>query len=234
MSSAAAAGLITVPPPRGPVFHVGRKPNPLYWLTPKPLDLDDPSGARFDDPNGEWATLYCATRPYGALLEKLSPLRPIPDLPARYDGELEEEPDPEFDVPATITTFPADVLDMIAMGSVTIDAECRFIDVDDPCNHRYLEQLGGRPLLQLLSVDRIDRGSFISPDRRLTRRVAAELYEIAGTGIHGLRYTSVIDEKAECWAIWEHSKGDLSGHDTEPIANPDLQAVMTLLGFDQR
>lgn len=136
-----------------------------------------------------------------------------------------------FEVPATIITFPADVLDTLVMGSVTIDAECRFVDVDDPRNHRYLEQLGGRPLLQLLDVGRIDRGSFISPDRRLTRRVAGELYEIAGTGIHGLRYTSVIDEKAECWAIWEHARGKLSAHDTEPIANPDLDAVIALLGF---
>jgi len=230
--SSAAAGLHTVPPPRLPVFHVGRNPDPFYWRTPEPLNLDDPAGARFDDPNGEWATLYCATSPYGALLEKLSPLRPIPELPARYDSELEEEPDPEFDLPATITTFPADVLDTIAMGSVTIDAECRFIDVDDPRNHHYLEQLGGRQLLELLGVGRIDRGSFISPDRRLTRRVAGELYETVGTTVHGLRYTSVIDEKAECWAIWEHAKGALSGHDTEPIPSPDLVVVIGLLGFD--
>jgi hypothetical protein len=109
MRGAAAAGLHTVPPPRGPVFHVGRKPNPFYWSTPSPLDLDEPGGARFDDPNGEWPTLYCATRPYGALLEKLSPLRPIPDLPVRYNSALEDEPDPEYDVPAAITTFPAEL-----------------------------------------------------------------------------------------------------------------------------
>jgi RES domain len=232
ISAAAAAGLHTVPPPRGPIFHVGRRPNPFYWNTPKPLNLDEPTGARFDDPDGEWATLYCATRPYGALLEKLWPLRPIPELPARYDSALEENPDPEYDMPAVITAFPADVLNTIVMGSAIINADCRFVDVDDPRNHRYLERLGGQPLLDFLEVGRIDRGSFISADRRLTRRVAGEVHEIAGRGIHGLRYSSAMDEKAECWAIWDHAAAELHGHDTEPIGDPDLAAVIQLLGFD--
>ena len=232
MSSGAAAGLHTLPPPRGGVFHAGVGPDPIYWRRPNPLDLADPGGGRVDDPNGEWATLYCATRSYGALLEKLEPLRPKLELPAQIESVLEEPPDPEFDIPATITTFPADVLDTIVMGSVTIDSGCRFIDVEDPRNHRYLEQLGGQPLLDLLGVRRIDRGSFISPHRELTRRVAGELHDIAGTAIHGLRYVSALDGKVECWAIWEHAKGELSGYDTEPIAQPDLDAVKTFLGFE--
>jgi hypothetical protein len=83
MSVPAAAGMRLVPPPRGALFHAGRAPNPFSWRLPYPIDLaaDPPitAGSRFDSPTGEYATLYCATTRYGALLEKLSPLRVVPD-----------------------------------------------------------------------------------------------------------------------------------------------------------
>lgn len=90
MNAAAAAEMHLVPPPAaGVVYHVGRRPNPFLWRVPGRLDLtaDPPitAGNRFDAPGGDYATLYCATTRYGALLEKLSPLRPIPELRNRID-----------------------------------------------------------------------------------------------------------------------------------------------------
>lgn len=228
-----AAGWQTVPPPRGPVFHIGRQTDPFIWRPPRPLDRSDPGGARFDAPNGEYATLYCATTRYGALLEKLSPLRPIPELPAQYESALDDDVDPAYDRPPTGTTFPADFTETSVMGIVAIDPACRFLDVDEPHNHRRLEQLGSRPLLELLGITRIDRGAFITLDRALTRQVAGELHDILSADIAGLRYTSAVDGDVDCWAIWEHARDALSGHDIEPfdLTSPDMAAVVQLLGF---
>jgi hypothetical protein len=229
----AAAEWQTVPPPRGSIFHIGRRTDPFIWRVPSPLDFANPGGSRFDDPNGRYATLYCATRRYGALLEKLSPLRPIPELAAQYDSALDDDADPAYDQPAPGTVFPVDFTTSSVMGIVTIDSACCFLDVDDPHNHRRLEQLGGRPLLDLLEISRIDRGTFVTLDRRLTRQIAGELHDILSDDIAGLRYTSAIDQAAECWAIWDHARDALSSHDIEPfdLMSPDMEAVVKLLGF---
>lgn len=232
---AAAAAWRTIPPPRGPIYHVGRRPDPFYWHPPQRLDVEQPSGGRFDDPHVEYATLYCASSAYGALLEKLCPLRPIPELAAQYNSALDDDVDPEFDRPPTGATFPVGFGDANVMGTATIDPDRRFLDVEDPENHRLLEQLGGQPLLRLLGVGRIDRGTFDANDRTLTRRVARELYDLAGDEIAGLRYISAIDAEVECWAIWERTKPRLHDRDIEPFdtTTPDLLAVMAFLGFER-
>jgi hypothetical protein len=238
MSAAAAADMHLVPPPRGGVlYHVGPRPNPFRWRHPRPLDLSaDPpitAGNRFDAPNGEYATLYCATKRYGALLEKLSPLRPIPDLRIRVDQALDGQPDPEHDRAPGSADFPVEIFDTLQMGIVSINPEEQFVDIDDPDTHRALEKYGGRPLLNELGVARIDRGTFLSPDRGLTRRAAHEIHELVSGIAAGLRYLSAIDGSAECWAIWDHTAPRLHSHDVEPIdaRSPDVGPVVQRLGF---
>jgi RES domain len=237
MSAAAAADMHLIPPPRGPLFHVGRRPNPFSWRMPDPLDLtaDPPiiAGSRFDAPNGDYATLYCATERYGALLEKLSPLRPIPELRARIDQALPGDREPEHDRMPGSTPFPTDIFEALQMGLVSIDAEALFVDVDNPETHAALEKYGGKPLLQELGVSRIDRGTFLSPDRGLTRRAAHELHELVSGFAIGLRYTSALDGAAECWAIWDHGRPRLCDHDVEPVdaSSPDLMRALPRLGF---
>lgn len=237
-AAAAAADMHLVPPPRGGVlYHVGPRPNPFIWRLPHPLDLSaDPpitAGNRLDAPDGDYATLYCATGRYGALLEKLSPLRPISELRTRIAEALEGEPDAEHDhVPGSIE-FPVDIFDTLQMGIVSINPEERFVDVDHPDTHGALEKYGGRPLLDELRIARIDRGTFLSPDRGLTRRAAHEIHELVAGIAAGIRYTSAIDASAECWAIWDHTAPRLHSHDVEPIdaGSPDVGPVVQRLGF---
>ena len=120
------------------------------------------------------------------------------------------------------------------MGLVRVDPDARFIDVDDGRTHRALEKYGGRPLLKELGVGRIDRGTFLSPDRRLTRCAARELHDLLDGLAIGLRYTSAMDEDAECWAIWDHGRPSLHDHDVEPVdeSSTDLQRALPRLGFD--
>jgi hypothetical protein len=120
------------------------------------------------------------------------------------------------------------------LGTAAIESDRRFLDVEDPENHRLLEQLGGNALLQLLGVDRIDRGSFDANDRALTRRVARELYDQVDHDVGGLRFLSAIDADVECWAIWERARPHLVDLGVEPFdtTTPDLRAVAEFLGFD--
>jgi hypothetical protein len=230
----AAVAWRTLPPPRGTIYHVGRRPDPFYWWTPPLLDLAQPAGGRFDDPHGEYATLYCATTAYGAMLEKFCSLRPIPELAAQYDSALDDGADPEYDKPPTGTTFPADICNTNVMGTATMDPDARFIDVEDPENHRLLEQLGGRALLTMLGLDRIDRGTFDTNHRTVTRRIARELFDQVDPSIAGLRFLSAIDADVECWAIWERARPQLRDLDLEPFdtTTPDLRAVAEFLGFE--
>jgi len=69
MGTATAADDVQLaPPPGGELFHLGRRPEPFWWHLPEPLDLTaDPiqtAAGRFDDPDGKYATLYCATDYY--------------------------------------------------------------------------------------------------------------------------------------------------------------------------
>jgi hypothetical protein len=235
MSTAAGADMHLVPPPRGLLYHVGPAPNPFRWRLPAKLDLTAAitASGRFDAPNGDYATLYCATERYGALLEKLAPLRPIPDLRTRVEEVLSGAPDPQYDRIPGSAPFPADIFEALQMGIVAVDPDAQFIDVDDPKTHVALEKYGGKPLLQVLRISRIDRGTFLSPDRALTRRAAHELYQLAGGLAAGLRYTSAIAGDAECWAIWDHARSRLHDHDVEPIdvSSPDLKRALPRLGF---
>jgi hypothetical protein len=224
----------TVPGPPELIFHVGRRPDPFYWYTPLKLDPAQPAGSRFDDPHGEYATLYCAGTAYGALLEKLCPMRPIPEVAAQYASALDDEVDPEFDLPPTGRRFPASFVDENVMGTATLHHELQFVDVEDPRNHRMLETLGGAALLRHLEVGRIDRGTFATNRRVTTRRVARELYELVDERIAGLRYLSAIDGDVECWAIWDRVRHRLCDTDLEPfdLTSPALIDAANLLGFD--
>lgn len=234
MSIAAAADFALVAPPPGPVFHLGRWPNPFTWRQPTTLDDSRPAGGRFDAPNGDYATLYCASERYGCLLEKLAALRPTPSLEDRIDDTLAEPFDPDHDRRLVSSRFPTDALNGRVMGMATIDPSARFIDVENPRTHLALQRYGGQQMLHALGVHRIDRGAFLSPDRALTRRTAEELHALLASATAGIRYTSALDHDVECWAIWEHAKPQLHNPDIEPIdpTSPDLRRALPLLGFD--
>jgi hypothetical protein len=119
------------------------------------------------------------------------------------------------------------------MGSVWADADTLFVDVDHPQTHAAMEQRGGRALLQELGITRIDRGTFLSPNRALTRRAADAIYDLVREHASGLRYTSALDANAECWAMWDHARPLLSDYDVEPLdpKMPELAQVLPRLGF---
>jgi RES domain len=131
-------------------------------------------------------------------------------------------------------SFPADGLDGWLMGKLQIDPDAQLVDVGDPRTHTALQQLIGTALLEALGLYRIDIGTFTHPDRRVTRQVSEELHVLLADKFAGIRYPSVLDPAAECWAIWEDARGQLLHPvDVEPIdiTSPDLARALPALGL---
>jgi hypothetical protein len=236
MTSGAAAGFAVAAPP-DTLFHLGRAPDPVNWWPATPLDLDDPrGGGRFDAPNGDYSTLYCGSERYGCLLEKFADLRVTSasrELDVRIDATVVHDGDGDYR-PLVTGSFPADGLDGWLMGKLQIDPDAQFVDVGDPRTHTALQQLIGTALLKALGLHRIDIGAFTHPDRRVTRQVAEELHVLLADTFAGIRYPSVLDPTAECWAMWEDARGQLLHPvDVEPIdiTSPDLARALPALGL---
>ena len=94
------AGYVTVPPPRDGFWRVSSWPR-VFDPPPAPPPLGTPpdkdDGHRYDDPEGKFRTLYCATEPEGAVGECLGDFVFNTVAVARIEAFLESEPEPGFD-----------------------------------------------------------------------------------------------------------------------------------------
>lgn len=243
MTAPAAGQPELVPPPAGDVWRVGRRTQPLIWRHPHPLS-DTPAphetpGGRFDAPNGEFATVYFATNAYGACLEKLAPLRPHLGLRDRMVAALDDDAEPEHDYALT-TRVPRDFCADHVFVTARIEPNTRFIDVDSPDTHRALHARTSefsddlRALLQEHDLARIDRGTFLTHMRPLTRHLSLALYTLFGRNpVVGLRFASSLDPAAECWAIWDTGEASVIDRDYAPVdlSNTSLRAAARRLGL---
>lgn len=74
----------------GRVWRVGYRPDPWAW-TPWQYANGGRFDGRWDDPAGEFRTVYAGASLVGCLLEVLAPLRPEPGFSALLDA-VEEDP----------------------------------------------------------------------------------------------------------------------------------------------
>lgn len=243
MTDPAAGRPRVVPPPAGDLWRVGFRTQPLVWRHPHPLSDTPPPyeipGGRFDAPNGEFATVYFATDAYGACLEKLAPLRPHIGLADRLAAELDDDADPEYDYPLA-TQVPSEFCSDHVFVTARVEPATRFIDVDSPDTHRALHDRSAdfsddlRALLEEHDLARIDRGTFLTHVRPLTRHLALALYTLFGEDpVVGLRFASSLDPAAECWAIWDTGENYVVDRDQAPIdfTNTSLRAAAHQLGL---
>lgn len=215
------------------LFRVGRLPNPLAWRRPRePLEPgNEPvlGGGRWDDPSGEFATLYCATDELGAFMEVLAHLRPGKDIVERILRETDEE-GADHDPPLT----PGEVSARLfarwrGIGRVEPRADAVFVDMAATETHNALNlDLPG--LLDIIGAEQFDRGVVMHHDRRLTRSIAGHLHWQLPEAC-GLRFESRVDH-FECWALWE-DRGAIYDTDVDPIdpSNPTLQQAAKRLSI---
>ena len=94
------AGYVTVPPPRDGFWRVSSWPQ-VFDPPQPPAPLGSPpeedDGHRYDDPDGQFRTLYCTTEAEGALGECLGDFVLNTAAVVRIEAFLESEPEPGFD-----------------------------------------------------------------------------------------------------------------------------------------
>jgi hypothetical protein len=217
----------------GTLYRVGRWPNPFVWRRPRTKLLDElhpHDGYRWDAPEADFATMYCATEPVGSFVETLANYRRDDYFAARLHAATnEDEPDAEYAFDAIGGVVPRGYFDRV-LGRATLDPEHDFIDVDHPRTHAQLTQELPN-LLVKQGAREFDRGVMMTQDRRITRTVAGHLYAQTASTAAGIRYESRLHRDLECWALWEHCAPYLTDHEVDPLTadHPEIRRAAELL-----
>jgi hypothetical protein len=235
------AGYVTVPPPPDGFWRVSSWRDPLEPPPPAPpLDTDpkDDDGHRYDDPDGQWRTLYCATDAEGAIGECLGDFAYNAAAAVRIEAYLASEPDDDFDEDYSRALTAEDVASFnwnLAHAPATIDAT--LIDVDDWRTYLAVAPTA-LPALLRFGVRRFDRRTLLDERRYITRTLAG-LYRADATDAvtgalraAGLRFTSRLPPAWECWALWEPVPLERLNSDVDEVTidMPALRTAAAMLG----
>lgn len=198
--------VIVVPPPRAPVYRVGRMPNPFappLWTYARP---DGAFDGRFDDPGGSrgipvedrFRVLYVASESAGAYGETLAFLRPRLAMLARIGAG---PPGARIGRPIIPRTWRLGR----RVGSTVLHSSLRVVDLAAPETVQALRMpLAG--LAVSIGLRDVDHGTLAGPNRRLTQEVARHIYELRDAADQplyaGMRYLSRLNPSWECWVIF--------------------------------
>lgn len=189
-------------PPAGGLFRIGRPNNPFNWdARQSPLPKSDVpilNGRRWDDPNGEFVTVYCGTTRETSFAETIAQFRKVSGFRQRLlEATSEDQPDPMYDFEEPEGRVPPGYF-LRALGHAQVDEDVRFVDVDDVRTHNELNANHGELLAELGTAAQYDRGLMMTQDRRLTRRLAGYLHQHYGAHAVGIRYESRLLPDLEC------------------------------------
>ncbi len=233
-------GLRLVYPPKDGVYRVSRDLEPFKYSEP-PLSLpklDEPviAGNRWDDPDGSYSTLYCATTAECSFAETIARYREKKDLLEKIDKFLSGPADVEYDFEVTPGVVPEDYVANRTLGHADVEDNSNFVDVDHTDTHGVISK-GIRPLLDTFDLASVNHNVVCSRDRRISRPIARCLYGCAQTtdyhNVFGIRYVSRLSDEWECWAMWEPTPLLLGTASEEPVTwdNTDLQNAAKKLGL---
>ncbi len=166
-------------------------------------------GHRYDDPDGRFRTLYCATDAEGALGECLGDFAYSAATAQRIEAFLLGDPDPGFDEDYQRPLRAEDIEGFgWRLAHAPAEMRARFIDVDSW--RTYLAAAPRAiPALARCGVRRLDRRTLLDERRHVTRTMAgvwrrdATDEETGDLRAAGLRFTSRLPPAWECWALWE-------------------------------
>jgi len=217
--------------PDGPVYRLGRSPDPWAWPDWSYASTDGTFGNRWDDPAGSYRVLYACSQRAGAFVETLSRFRPDLEVIAAL-AEIEGEED---GVPQT--GVPRRWLEGRLIGEAL--ARGRFADVGDAQSLATLRQeLASRAIHYGLSD--LDAAVIrLSAPRAFTQEASRFVYEWRDEGgaFAGIRYRSRLGDQFVNWAIFEPtSEAESRLDDAAAVAiepdDPDLAEALRLLGLE--
>lgn len=219
-------GLASVDPD-GPLYRIGRHPDPWAWPDWSYAAPDGTFGNRYDDPEGSYRVLYACSQRAGAFLETLARFRPDLEVLAELDQiQGDDEPPP---------AMPRTWLDARLIGEATVEGS--FVDVGDTTSLATLRTgLAARAIHH--GLDEIDAATIrLRAPRAFTQQLSRYVYERGAFA--GIRYRSRLGDDVLNWAIFEpgpDGRSPLVDASSAPIEvdDPDLQAALRLLGLTLR
>lgn len=214
--------------PDGPLFRLGRRPDPWAW---PPWEYCRRAN-RWDDPTDTFRVLYAATQRRATFIETLARFRPDPAVIAGLaliDGDDEGA--------LTPGDVPASWLSGRVMGTANFDAV--FADVGNSESLAHLQTALASRLVHY-GIRELD-GSVIRESRReFTQDISLHVFTQADHGaptFAGIAYQSRLGNEYTNWAIFERADRDPvrdpAVTEIEPT-DPDLIAVLTLYGLKLR
>jgi hypothetical protein len=216
-------GLASVEPD-GPLYRLGRQPDPWAWPDWSYAGPDGTFGNRYDDPGTSYRVLYASSQRIGAFLETLARFRPDLEVLAeleRIDGDDESPP-----------AVPRAWLDNRLLGEAKVEG--RFVDVGDTSSLATLRTALAASAIRY-GLDEIDAATIrLRAPRAFTQQVSRLVYEQGPFA--GIRYRSRLGDDVLNWAIFEPAPDAPSPFgattSTEVEADdPDLRAALGLLGL---
>ncbi len=213
----------------GPIYRLGRDPDPWAWPDWSYAGPDGTFGNRWDDPYGSYRVLYASSQRVGTFVETLARFRPDLEVVAAL-SEIDGEEDEAAGV------VPRRWLRGRRLGEAT--ALGRFVDVGDAASLTTLRSgLAARAIHYDLAE--IDAATIrLEAPRSFTQEVSRFVYEWRDEGgaFAGVRYRSRLGDEFVNWAIFEPSpEGEspltkTSSSEIEP-EDPDLAEALRLLGL---
>lgn len=216
--------------PSGPLYRLGRRPNPWAWPDWAYAGDDGTWGNRFDDPASEYRVLYASSERLGPFLETLARFRPDPAIAAE---EISGDPrDSEF-VTNPAGLVPIGWLEDRALG--TARCEASFADVGHARSLAYLRDALAAALLHYGLGD-LDAGTIrATGPRRFTQELSRHVYECTtddgARAFEGIHYLSRLGDDLDNWAIYEPASVEVIDVEELRGDDPDLLAALELFGL---
>jgi hypothetical protein len=218
-----SGGLASVEPD-GPLYRLGRQPDPWAWPDWSYAGPDGTFGNRYDDPQASYRVLYASSQRIGTFLETLARFRPDLEVLAELEQiEGDDEPSPRV---------PHAWLDNRLLGEATVEGQ--FVDVGDTTSLATIRPALAASAIRC-SLDEIDAATIrLRAPRAFTQDVSRFVYE-QGPFV-GIRYRSRLGDDVLNWAIFEPAPDAPSPFvavtsTTIEADDPDLRAALGVLGL---
>jgi hypothetical protein len=203
------------------------------------IDPEKDDAGRSDDPDGQFRTLYCTTKPEGALGEKIAAFVFNARVALRIESFLESEADAGVGPEELRPSLDRETVESFnwLLAWAPAKPEARFIHL-----WHWKTCAALLPAVAKL-LRRFDLGALLdvralSDERRgFTRRLAGILRAAATDSdgeLHagGIRYNSRLPPRWVCWGLWEPLSLDADRAQINPVTidTPELHTAADMLG----
>lgn len=181
------------------VYRIGYRPDPFAW-TPWQYAHQGRFDGRWDDPKGNFRTLYVADQLLSCLLEVLADFRPDIAVTAELD-QIEEDPRDDDFPTAPAGVIPDEFLAERAGGEAAMSG--RFVDVRKPVTIGELRRQFGAFAARLGFPDLDAAALKSSVPRELTQTMSGWFYTLGPIPVDGVAFGSRHGDNLPIWAIYE-------------------------------